>query len=298
MTTTDIKATDIKTVDKKVKKDKVKFVWTPKKAATAFSAYMIGLFFIYPYINMIFTSLKPNEELYAFPMKRLPQSWQFDNYLNVWSVAPIGNFLRASVIVSICATLLVLIVSVPAAYYVARNRFRGRSAFLLLVLATQMFSPTALIIGIFREVKFFGLLDTWAALIIVNAGFNLAFAVWLLSGFFASVPVEIEEAAMVDGCTRFASLRRVVLPVTLPGLVTAVIFTFVSTWNEFTVALTVISSPTRQPISTGITTFIGQYDVAWEYLFTTTAIAIIPVVILFISIEKYLVGGLTAGSVK
>jgi multiple sugar transport system permease protein len=282
----------------KVKKEKVKFVWTPKKAATAISAYMVGLFFIYPYINMILTSLKPHGELYATPTTRLPQSWQFDNYLNVWSKAPIADFLTASVVVSVCATLLVLIVSVPAAYYVARNRFRGRSAFLLLVLATQMFSPTALIIGIFREVKFFGLLDTWPALIIVNAGFNLAFAVWLLSGFFASVPVEIEEAAMVDGCTRFQALRRIVLPVTLPGLVTAVIFTFVATWNEFTVALTVISSPARQPISTGITTFVGQYDVAWEYLFATTAIAIVPVVILFISIEKYLVGGLTAGSVK
>ena len=247
---------------------------------------------------MLFTSLKPRGELYAYTSKRLPQSWQFDNYLNVWSKAPIGDFLKASIIVSVCATILVLIVSVPAAYYVARNRFKGRGPFLLLVLATQMFSPTALIIGIFREVKFFGLLDTWLALIIVNAGFNLAFAVWLLSGFFASVPVEIEEAALVDGCTRFKALSRIVLPVTLPGLVTAVIFTFVATWNEFTVALTIISSSSRQPISTGITTFIGQYDVAWQYLFTTTAIAIIPVVILFISIEKYLVCGLTAGSVK
>jgi multiple sugar transport system permease protein len=275
-----------------------KFVFTPKKAATMISAYMIGLFFIYPYIIMLLTSLKPHGELYSSPTKRLPVSWQFDNYLDVWSKAPIGNFLRASIVVSICATALVLLVSVPAAYYVARHRFKGRAAFLLLVLATQMFSPTALIIGIFREVKFFGGLDTWPALIIVNAGFNLAFAVWLLSGFFSSVPVEIEEAAMVDGCTKFSALRRIVLPITLPGLVTAVIFTFVSTWNEFTVALTIMSSPQRQPISTGITTFVGQYDVAWEYLFATTAIAIIPVVILFISIEKYLVGGLTAGSVK
>ena len=247
---------------------------------------------------MFLTSLKPHGELYSTPTKRLPIDWQFNNYFDVWSKAPIADYLRASIVVSVFATLLVLLVSVPAAYYVARNLFRGRAAFLLLVLATQMFSPTALIIGIFREVKFFGLLDTWLALIIVNAGFNLAFAVWLLSGFFASVPVEIEEAAMVDGCTRFSALRRIVLPVTLPGLVTAVIFTFVATWNEFTVALTIMSSPQRQPISTGITTFVGQYDVAWEYLFTTTAIAIVPVVILFISIEKYLVGGLTAGSVK
>ena len=284
--------------NKQDKKPKTKFSMTPKKAATMISAYSIGLFFIYPYINMFLTSLKPHGELYSTPTKRLPIDWQFNNYFDVWSKAPIADYLRASIVVSVFATLLVLLVSVPAAYYVARNRFRGRAAFLLLVLATQMFSPTALIIGIFREVKFFGLRDTWLALIIVNAGFNLAFAVWLLSGFFASVPVEIEEAAMVDGCTRFSALRRIVLPVTLPGLVTAVIFTFVATWNEFTVALTIMSSPQRQPISTGITTFVGQYDVAWEYLFTTTAIAIVPVVILFISIEKYLVGGLTAGSVK
>ena len=284
--------------EKVAKKAKRNLSMTPKKAATMISAYSIGLFFIYPYINMILTSLKPHGELYSTPTKRLPVDWQFNNYLDVWSKAPIADFLRASIVVSIFATLLVLLVSVPAAYYIARNRFKGRAAFLLLVLATQMFSPTALIIGIFREVKFFGLLDTWLALIIVNAGFNLAFAVWLLSGFFASVPVEIEEAAMVDGCTKFSALRRIVLPVTLPGLVTAVIFTFVATWNEFTVALTIMSSPQRQPISTGITTFVGQYDVAWEYLFTTTAIAIVPVVILFISIEKYLVGGLTAGSVK
>jgi multiple sugar transport system permease protein len=103
---------------------------------------------------------------------------------------------------------------------------------------------------------------------------------------------------LVDGCSRIRALTRITLPVALPGIVTAVIFTFVSVWNEFTVALTVMSSLNREPISVGITTFTGQYDVAWEYLFTTTSIAIIPVVVLFIAIEKYLVGGLTAGSVK
>ena len=105
-------------------------------------------------------------------------------------------------------------------------------------------------------------------------------------------------AALVDGCSRFKALRTITLPVALPGIVTAVIFTFVAAWNEFTVALTVMSELPKEPISIGITTFIGQYDVAWEYLFAATTIAIVPVVILFISIEKYLVGGLTAGSVK
>ena len=283
---------------KKTKENAQKHPMTPKRLAITISAWLIGWFFLYPYINMLLTSLKPHDEIYTDTPAHLPRSWQFGNYLSLWSKAPVAGFLKSSLIVSIFATILVLVIAIPAAYYIARNKFRGRGFFLLLVLATQMFSPTALIIGIFREVKFFHGLNNYTSLIFVNAGFNLAFAVWLLSGFFASVPAEIEEAALVDGCSRFKALRTITLPVALPGIVTAVIFTFVAAWNEFTVALTVMSELPKEPISIGITTFIGQYDVAWEYLFAATTIAIVPVVILFISIEKYLVGGLTAGSVK
>jgi multiple sugar transport system permease protein len=271
---------------------------TGKRVATIVGAYFIAWLFVYPYINMFLTSVKSHDELYATPTTYLPRVWQWRNYIDVWDNAPIASFLKSSLIVSLSATILVLIVSVPAAYFISRYRFKMRGPFLLLVLATQMFSPTALIIGIFREVDFFKLLDSYLALIILNAGFNLAFAIWLLSGFFSSIPVEIEEAALIDGCTRMQALRRVTLPIALPGLVTAVIFTFVAAWNEFTIALTIMSSVDKKPIPVGITQFIGQYDIAWEFLFTSTIIAIIPVVILFISIEKYLVGGLTAGSVK
>jgi multiple sugar transport system permease protein len=271
---------------------------TGKKVATIVGAYFIAWLFVYPYINMFLTSVKSHDELYATPTTYLPRVWQWRNYIDVWNNAPIASFLKSSLIVSLSATILVLIVSVPAAYFISRYRFKMRGPFLLLVLTTQMFSPTALIIGIFREVDFFKLLDSYLALIILNAGFNLAFAIWLLSGFFSSIPVEIEEAALIDGCTRMQALRRVTLPIALPGLVTAVIFTFVAAWNEFTIALTIMSSVDKKPIPVGITQFIGQYDIAWEFLFTSTIIAIIPVVILFISIEKYLVGGLTAGSVK
>ena len=271
---------------------------TGKKVATIVGAYFIAWLFVYPYINMFLTSVKSHDELYATPTTYLPRVWQWRNYIDVWDNAPIASFLKSSLIVSLSATILVLIVSVPAAYFISRYRFKMRGPFLLLVLTTQMFSPTALIIGIFREVDFFKLLDSYLALIILNAGFNLAFAIWLLSGFFSSIPVEIEEAALIDGCTRVQALRRVTLPIALPGLVTAVIFTFVAAWNEFTIALTIMSSVDKKPIPVGITQFIGQYDIAWEFLFTSTIIAIIPVVILFISIEKYLVCGLTAGSVK
>ena len=271
---------------------------TPKKIAMISGAYLIAWIFVYPYFNMFFTSLKSREEIYAIPTTHLPVNWKRSNYVEVWREAPIWGFVKSSLIVSISATLLVLAVSIPAAYFISRYRFRFRGAFLLLVLATQMFSPTALIIGIFKEVDFFNALDTYLALIILNAGFNLAFAIWLLAGFFSSIPVEIEEAAMIDGCTRVQALRKVTLPIALPGLVTAVIFTFVSAWNEFTIALTIMSSVDKKPLPVGLTSFLGAYDTAWEYLFATTMIAIVPVVILFIMIEKYLVGGLTAGSVK
>jgi len=276
----------------------MKKIVTPKKIATMAGAYFIAWIFIYPYINMFLTSVKTHDEIYATPTTNIPKVWQFSNYIDVWKAAPIWDYLKTSLIVAISATALVLIVSIPAAYFISRYRFKFRGAFLLLVLATQMFSPTALIIGIFKEVDFFKLLDSYIALIILNAGFNLAFAIWLLAGFFSSIPAEIEEAAMIDGCTRVQALRKVTLPIALPGLVTAVIFTFVAAWNEFTIALTIMSSADKKPLPVGLTTFIGQYDVAWEYLFTTTMIAIVPVVILFIAIEKYLVGGLTAGSVK
>jgi multiple sugar transport system permease protein len=276
----------------------MKIVVTPKKIATTFSAYIVAWIFLYPYINMFFTSLKPHEEVFAIPTTHVPKVWQWRNYIDVWSAAPIWSYVKTSLIISISATLLVLVVSIPAAYFISRYRFRFRGPFLMLVLATQMFSPTALIIGIFKEVDFFKLLDSYLALIILNAGFNLAFAIWLLAGFFSSIPVEIEEAAMIDGCTRVQALRKVTLPIALPGLVTAVIFTFVAAWNEFTIALTIMSSDDKKPLPVGLTKFIGAYDTNWEYLFATTMIAIVPVVILFIMIEKYLVGGLTAGSVK
>jgi len=271
---------------------------TGNKIATISGAYLIAYFFLYPYIHMFLTSVRTHEELYAYPTTHFPQVWQWRNYLDLWDNAPIANYLKSSLIISISATLMVLAVSLPAAYFLARYRFRFRGAFLLLVLATQMFSPTALIIGIFREVDFFNLLDSYLALIVLNAGFNLAFSIWLLAGFFSSIPTEIEEAALIDGCTRVQALRKITIPIAMPGVVTAIIFTFVAAWNEFTIALTIISSVNKKPLPVGLTQFIGQYDIAWEYLFSATIIAIIPVVILFIAIEKYLVGGLTAGSVK
>lgn len=258
----------------------------------------MAVLFLLPYLQMLLTALKPSRELFETPPNYVPAEWQWNNFVDVWSFGDLALNFRNSLLVSIASTAVVLAVSLPAAYYTARNRFRGRTAFLLLVLVTLMFAPTALVIGLYREFVSLGLVNTFAALILTNAAFNLPFCTWILNSYFASIPVELEEAASLDGCGRLATLRRVTLPLALPGVVTAVIFTFIQTWNEFVVALTLTSTPDRQPLTVGITTFIGQYQVQWQYLFSASLVAIVPVVVLFVAIERHLVSGLTAGSIR
>ena len=153
-------------------------------------------------------------------------------------------------------------------------------------------------VGLYREFFELDLVNTYAALILTNAAFNLAFAIWILRAFFASIPREIEEAAAVDGCGRLGTLCRGILPLSLPGLATAVIFAFIAAWNEYIVALTLMTSPERKPLTVGITSYVTAYVQHWNHLFAASVIAIVPVVVLFALIERHLVGGLTAGSVK
>jgi multiple sugar transport system permease protein len=261
-------------------------------------AYLVAIVFLVPYLEMLVTSLKPQSELFASPQNYLPHQWDFANFVHLWSAAPIADYLRSSLIIAGSATVLVVLVSTPAAYYVARHRFRGRNLFMVLVLVTQMLSPTSLVLGLFREFIALNLADNYLPLILVDAVFNLPFAIWLMSSFFSGVPIALEEAAWLDGCSRFQALRHVLLPVTLPGLVTVIIFSFISAWNEFIVALTLTSSPNRQPLTVGLQQFIGQYTTQWQYLFAGSLVAVVPVVVLFVFVERYIVGGLTAGSVK
>ncbi len=253
----------------------------------------VGLF---PYLIMILTSLKPADELFKPTLFPSAPAWQ--NYVDVWRAAPLGTYLKNSLFITVAATGIVLLASAPAAYYVARHQFRGKQLFMMFVLFTQMIAPTAVLIGVFRQFRTLDLVDNPWALILTDAAFNLAFSVWILTSVFQAIPTELEEAARLDGCGHLGVLMRVVLPLSAPGLVTAAVFTFVAVWNEFVLALTLMSTDAKLPLSVGITSFIGQYDVQWQYLFAASVIGILPVVALFAMIEKRLVGGLTAGAVK
>jgi multiple sugar transport system permease protein len=269
-----------------------------RRAVLAGAGLAVALLVLAPYVVMICTALKPEGELRATPPRLTPIEWRPGIALEVLGDPSFQGWLGASLVVALASTAIVVLAATPAAYYTARHRFRGRSAFLLLVLVTQMFSPTALVVGLYREFFELGLVDTYAALILTNAAFNLAFAIWILRAFFAAIPREIEEAASVDGCGRIGALVRVVLPLSLPAVVTAVIFAFIAAWNEYIVALTVMADPARKPLPVGITAYVTAYVQHWNHLFAASVIAIAPVVVLFAAIERHLVGRLTAGSVK
>jgi multiple sugar transport system permease protein len=269
-----------------------------QKAFIAVVSFTLFVVLIFPYAIMLLTSLKSKDTIYSIPPTFFPDEWVFTNYLDVWTVVPLRHYIINSVLLASGSTLLALICAIPAAYALARMRFSGRRIFLYAVIATQIFSPIVLLVGLFREMRWFGLMDSLWALVLINGAFFQAFAIWILSGYFASIPYSLEEAAWIDGCTRLGAVRRIVLPLALPGLVTTVIFVFIQSWNEFVVALTIILTETKKPLTVGIFSFFGRYDVEWGYVFATSLIATIPVVVLFLLIEKYLVSGLTAGGVK
>jgi multiple sugar transport system permease protein len=269
-----------------------------RRTGLALAGALVALVLLSPYLVMVLTALKPEPELRTTPPRLLPVDWQPANFVAVLADPGFQAWLRVSLVVALLSTALVVVVAVPAAYHTARHRFRGRTSFLLLVLVTQMFSPTALVVGLYREFFELDLVNTYTALILTNAAFNLAFAVWMLRAFFAGIPREVEEAAAVDGCGRLRTLVSIVLPLARPGIVTVVIFAFIAARNEYVVALTLMTAPDMKPLTVGITSYVTAYVQHWNLLFAASTLAIVPVVVLFALIEPYLVAGLTAGSVK
>ncbi|WP_210635020.1 carbohydrate ABC transporter permease [Streptomyces sp. GESEQ-13] len=268
----------------------------PPTVVVAAVAWLIAAVFLLPYLQMVITALRPASELRDATY--LPDQFAWSNFVDVWRESNLGSNLRVTLLVAGGSTLLVLLVAIPAAYYTARVKYRGRKVFLLLVLVTQMFQPTSLLVGLYREFYQLGMLNSVWTLVLCNAAFNLAFAIWILTAYFSAIPVQLEEAAMIDGLGRGGALLRVTLPLAMPGVVTAVIFTFIAAWNEFVMGLTLSTVPESQPLTVGINSFIGNYTVQWNYLFAASVIAIVPVVVLFAFIERHVVSGLTAGSVK
>lgn len=263
-------------------------------------AFVIALcvFTLYPYYVMLITAFRSNAETTDMYFQHLfPTKWEWEN-LTAIIKRGVPQYMLNSLMVAGGATVIALVCGIPAAYAMARMRFKGKNIFLGFVIMSQMFAPVVLLIGISQLMTSFGLNDSIFGLMLINAAFNQAFAIWLLRGTFVSISPEMEQAARIDGCSTLGSLWHILLPMAAPGIVTTLIFVFINAWNEYTIATVLISTVSNKPITVGITQFSSFNMIEWQYLFAASLLATIPVVILFACIEKHLTAGLTSGGVK
>ena len=253
---------------------------------------------LYPYYVMFITAFRSNAETTDMYFQHLlPVTWVWSNMRDIINRGVL-RFLGNSLMLSVGATAIALLCGIPAAYAMARMSFKGKKAFLGFVIMSQMFSPVVLLVGISQLMNTLRLNDTVWGLMLINAAFNQAFAIWLLRGTFVSISSEMEQAAHIDGCNTLTAMIRVLLPMAAPGIVTTLIFVFINAWNEYTISTVLISTNANKPITVGITQFSSFNMIEWQYLFAAALVATVPVVILFMAIEKHLAAGLTAGGVK
>ncbi len=269
-----------------------------KRTALYVVVSFICLMILYPYFSMFCTALKSRNEIFSINGTILPIEPLWTNFTDIWSMAPMGQYMLNSVLIAGGSSLIAMVCGIPAAYALARMKFKGQTAFLGFIIVSQMFAPVVLLIGIYKVMSTLHMSNSILGLIFINAAFNQAFTIWLLRGTFMSISSEMEQAATIDGCTRIQSMFKILLPMAAPGIVTTLIFIFINAWNEYTVALCLISTDTFKPLTVGINIFNGYNMIQWQYLFAASIFAIIPVVIMFMSIEKNLTSGLTAGGVK
>jgi multiple sugar transport system permease protein len=259
------------------------------------------IFALFPFYFMLVTSFKTDGELYD--LKAVPFLIQrgatLDHYRLLVSETPFMTWLFNSVLVSLLSTAISIVIAILAAYSLARLRFRGAPSFGTAVFITYLVPTTLLFLPLAQVVNRLGLADSVWALIVTYPTFLVPFCTWLLLGYFRTIPQEIEECAMVDGCTRFQALLRIVLPVAIPGIVCAVLFAFTISWNEFIYALTFISSTAQKTTTVGVTAELIRGDIFyWGSLMAGAVLGSIPIVLVYVVFMDYYVSGLTQGAIK
>ena len=253
---------------------------------------------VLPLLWVVSTSVRPISEVTSVPPMVLPQEITFRAYVDLWAEAPFGEYVLNSLVISALTALVALTFSISAAYAFARFRFRGSTALLMLVVMSQMLPGSSILIPLFQVIRSLGLLDTHAGMVLIYTGFAIPFCTWLLNGYFRAIPEELEQAALIDGCSRVAVLYRIVLPLAAPAVIAVGTFAFLLSWNEFTFAF-VFTKSRALTIPVGMrAAFLGQYVNKYDLLFAASLIFSLPPIALFVSLQKYFVQGLTAGAVK
>jgi multiple sugar transport system permease protein len=251
-----------------------------------------------PYVWTLFTSFKTERELYQFPVTYWPHAPTIINYIQVFTQNPFGRFLFNSAIVTLVSTAACLCIAALAAYAFARLRFRGRDILLVGLLVVAMIPLITVIVPLYILIRNLGLLNSYTGLIAPYITYSLPVAIFILTAFFREIPHELEEAALIDGCTRLNTLWRIIAPLAAPGLITAGIIVFVYTWNEFLVALTLTSTTDVRTITVGIALYRGEFTFPWGVISAAVTLATIPIMALILLGQRLVIRGLTAGAVK
>lgn len=256
------------------------------------------IFVVFPLYWIFVTSVKPEAEITAKVISYWPRAFTFDNFVNAWKNAGFSVYFKNSLVVSGIGIVLIVGVSILTGYALARFRFKGRPAVMLILLCTQFIPGAMLLTPMFILFKQFNMLNSLLALALVNTTFQIPFNSILMSGFIEGIDYGIEEAAQIDGCSRMGALIRVVFPLLKPGIVTVAAYSFIACWNEFLFSYMFISKQSRYTLSVGLKSLMGEYAVNYGQLAAGAVLAVIPVAILFTIMQRHLVAGIGAGAVK
>jgi len=266
-----------------------------------FSYGILGVLLVmvlFPFYWMTITSLKSEDQMRSLVSMFWPSPIVFENYDQLLRKTDFTNWFTNSAIVAVSSTLLATAVGTIGAYALARLRFRGRAFMSSATLITYLVPPSILFIPLYAQIRTLGLSDSLAGLIAAYPSFTVPFVTWLLMGYFESIPVELEESAMIDGATRFGAFRRIILPLAAPGVLAAALYAFTQAWNEFLYALVFITDVKQRTLPVGLSSFITGDVYGWGYLMAGAVLTTVPVIVVYIYLQKYMVEGLTAGSVK
>jgi len=260
---------------------------------------IISIFTAGPFVWMLSTSFKTREDMFSKIPVLLPTMPTLANYDYVFTKTLAGRFFLNSLLIAGATTILGILLTTLAAYSISRFHFRGRKVLATWLISGQMLPGVVTLIPLFVILTSLGLVNNYLGLIAVNLVGAIPFCTWMLKGYFDTVPVDLEEAAMIDGCSRLQAIRRVFLPVAAPGVAAVALFTFSTAWQEFMFALTLMKDPNLYPLSVGINFFVGiQGTVLWGNIMAMAVLIIVPSLIFFLFLQRYLVSGLTAGAVK
>lgn len=276
-----------------------------KQIKHKFNSFIIGLQILFllflvllPIIWLLSTSLKGTDEMFSANLSFIPKEITFDNYIKIWKVIPYAVYIKNSILIALYTSIVTLFFSTLAAYSFSRFKNRGKKLIMGLMMISQMFPAILLIIPIFIYMNKLGLGGKYTGVVIAYQTFLLPFCTWALTNFFNRIPYELDEAGRIDGCNQIQILVKIILPVSVPGLVSVATYSFLGAWNEFIYTMTLMGKNVSWTVPVGLNALAGQYGIDWGYLTAGGVICLVPAILVMLFLQRFLIEGMLAGSIK